>query len=766
MKIFYTIFLAILAALLITASVFLTIDGNLAKFTGWYRVTPGMPLFTQEHRAKFKDVAWFRLSDLNDKIECEKQSDGTWWIIHPYRDKLNPVVIEYLLAFAETTTIVDSLEMNDELRSNMRDFGFASDFCNVTLKVRDNDGYSTAARFTLGKRAPWSARVGDGKMAIPTTYLKSDFYGDDERIHVVSGYISELFDKGLLNLRDPMPLRFDPNQVSEISIARIGEAPITLLKESDNSPWQLKTTHNTSWANQEAVAKLIIMLYSLEATRVQDSKDVQLNGEPITTISIKDTANNKSTIRLYASTTERAEDANAAALCYATVEGRDVVFTLRAAPKTRRKGGYSAIINSVFSMPALPAEDMARLRGLNITYTAQLPLTISDLRSKMLATFDERDVECVVIRSANSAYPLRLSLIPGIQESNTQDAWTVEAEGKEAIEAETNIVRNMLKSFRVIPADAIVADLPTGQDEESLRARMSIIRQYGLLTPDYRIFITPRTCALRSTLYGIDLPLVKDRDVKIFSVTLHQNTETGEIERLAMQENGDTIYKVSHKLTKNFSMRQNHWRSRNLLSFHISELKSFTLGFPNNTLMMEYDAVRESWNGTLNNVDITTSINPVGAQHCVDRLRRLKVREWIDPYDSEALQQLSHPEFTVTVDLERVDYSTSEAIIADSTELGHDELDESGNYRQDGAGAILQEDNDLNDKFRDVAFLERPMKNQRYTIDFAPVNYHEQKPLFYGRVRETRQLFIISFEDAQSFGNFPIEGKIQTSSEE
>ena len=94
MKLFTTILLAIVTALLITASVFLTIDGNLAKLTGWYRVTPGMPLFTNEHTQHFDKVCWMRLTDLHEKIECEKDANGDWWIITPFKDKLNPVVAE------------------------------------------------------------------------------------------------------------------------------------------------------------------------------------------------------------------------------------------------------------------------------------------------------------------------------------------------------------------------------------------------------------------------------------------------------------------------------------------------------------------------------------------------------------------------------------------------------------------------------------------------------------------------------------------------
>ena len=84
-------------------------------------------------------------------------------------------------------------------------------------------------------------------------------------------------------------------------------------------------------------------------------------------------------------------------------------------------------------------------------------------------------------------------------------------------------------------------------------------------------------------------------------------------------------------------------------------------------------------------------------------------------------------------------------------------MSEGGNYRQDGAGAILQDESEVNDKFRDVAFTDHPLQQQRFTIEIAPVNNYEDTPLFYGRIKETRQMFIISFEDAQSLGSMPFD---------
>ena len=145
----------------------------------------------------------------------------------------------------------------------------------------------------------------------------------------------------------------------------------------------------------------------------------------------------------------------------------------------------------------------------------------------------------------------------------------------------------------------------------------------------------------------------------------------------------------------------------------------------------------------------------------MDRVRKIKVKEWLDDYDEDAVRKLQNPVFTLTVELEVIDHSDAEAIIADAQELGHDNMDESGSYRQDGAEAALDDNSELADKFREQAFNVRPVKNVTYTIELAPANNHEDTPLFYGQIKETGQFFLMSFEDAQSLGSSPLEDNVQ-----
>ena len=98
-----------------------------------------------------------------------------------------------------------------------------------------------------------------------------------------------------------------------------------------------------------------------------------------------------------------------------------------------------------------------------------------------------------------------------------------------------------------------------------------------------------------------------------------------------------------------------------------------------------------------------------------------------------------------------------DAIVGDAVEFGHDRLDESGDYRNEGAAAALEDDNELGDLFRNQAFDVKPTKDITYTIEIAPVNNYEDKPLFYGRIKETGEIFELSFQDGVSMGQMPIE---------
>ena len=155
----------------------------------------------------------------------------------------------------------------------------------------------------------------------------------------------------------------------------------------------------------------------------------------------------------------------------------------------------------------------------------------------------------------------------------------------------------------------------------------------------------------------------------------------------------------------------------------------------------------ETWSGTLKGEDITPRINPHRAGYYVRRLQKLKVAQWLDAQDEDALAALAQPAFSVKLDLELTDYSDAEETVI--------EQEETAGQITDTPEGMLQETGSDADILRSLATMERKTISQTRTLQIAPASYDSDKPFFYGRFVETGQIFILSFEDAQSLaGDF------------
>ncbi len=748
MRIISTVLLGIGAALGVVASVFLTIDGNLARLTGWYSFKPGMPLFTPENAARLPDVTWMKIRDLNDTITCRREEDGVWWIIEPFRDRMNPAVVSSIINFAGQTRVVDTLPLNQTTRARMREYGVETTPHSFVLKVPDgNRGeHTTVARFTLGSTSPWLADAGDGRSVVPTTYLRTDFYGNDKRIHVVSGNILSMFRSGLSALRDPRPLLFTPDSLREVSIcshlAEGGETTVKICRASAETPWNIIAPCLTS-ADQDKMNNLVASFVSLAAVKVEDNTAVQPQGPAEYTVSFRaDGSDEPVVLTIYKSFPSPADGQP---LCHATVNNRPVVFTLQAEPRVSRRGSYSRIVNSICNLPVLPTRAMAQLRsGAGNIYTSELPLSLSELRSLRFSNIVDKDVSRVVLRVHDSDESLRLMLIPGDVESEVSDMWMYSVGNTRFAEADELVVRRFLNGLGTIPVRGIEADMKPGENPREFMAR------YGLNNPYYTLFLSPRPCFYRATLFGVDLPLVKDRDTRIFYISRYRDPQTGRFRWVGMENGGSTIYWLSTRLTRTFSLSPNNWRARNVVNFPISALRKLTLGYQQAPLELHYDYIGESWTGTLGGEDVTPRINPHRAQYYIRQLQKLKVSEWLDKDDEFALQCLQNPVFSVRLNLELTDYSRAEAVVMDSSTLDHENLTPGmGDSRTQMAEGALTESTATDEALREAALQEHPTISKTITIEIAPSTEASDEPFFYGRVVETGELFVLPYADAQ-----------------
>lgn len=723
-------------------STFLAIDGNLARVTGWYRFEPGMPLFSKENTSQLNDVCWMRIQDLHDEIVCAKDEKGMWWIIKPFKDRLSPAVAQAVFSFTANARLVDTLPLNNITRSNMREFGVETSPHRITLKKPDTDGgLTTVARYTLGSTSPWLADAGDGETLYPTTYLRTNFYGRDKRIHVVSGNILSIFKDGLESLRDRAPFNIDPDQLREITITHSSQAnnQLKLKRISAETPWTI-TSPVITGADDDAVHKLIQNLVNLRAVRVEDAVEVNLHGEPTVSIQLNgDWGEIPRELKIYDTFTQEGDDQR---YCYATVNDRPVVFTLLAEPRVSKSGSYSRLLKSICELPVLGPSALAQIRmsGKQV-YVSDMPLDLKKLRSMRFASLDVKDISRVSLRSTDGQGAVRFLLIPGDQISKVEDAWMFATDAEPFQKAETEIVSQFLKGMRDIPVTDVVADVRPGEDISPLLAR------YGLNAPDYILSLLPRPCVMRATLFGHDLPMVKDRLPHTFLLRYFPDPKTGRKKWFGTEMGSYSICSLSTKFTRMLSFRAEKWKDRSLLSFPLSAVRKLTLNFQKAPLELYYEYMGETWSGTLGGEDITPRINPHRATYYLRQLQKLKVSQWLDAWDPDALAVLRNPAFRIQLDLEITDYSDAESTVI--------EQDASGNQITDTPEGMLQENGSDADILRSLATMERKIRSETRTLEIAPANYDSDRPFFYGRVVETGQMFIIPYESAQSLaGDF------------
>ena len=742
MRILPTILLSLLATGAVTMATFLAIDGNLARITGWYRFEPGMPLFSKENIAQLDEVCWMRIKDLHDEIVCAKDEHGTWWIIRPFKDRLAPAVQQAIFSFTANARLVDTLPLNNITRSNMREFGVETSPYQITLKRPDGgDSLTTVARYTLGSTSPWLADAGDGESLYPTTYLRTNFYGRDKRIHVVSGNILSIFKDGLEALRDPAPLQFDPSLLRKIDIkTNFGEArELKLQRLSAESPWSITAPVLTE-ADDDNTTKLINNLISLKAVRVEDAIEVKLPENPVASIRLEgDWGDTPIELNIYDSFTQEGDDQK---YCHATVNDRPVVFTLPADAREQQGGSFARLIKAVCELPVLPKKAMAQVRmASQQVNVGQIPMELEELRSMRFSELDSRDVSRFSLRTTRGRGSVRCLLIPGDDESKVEDTWMFATPGARYQKAETSAVQNFLKGLREIPVEEVVADAAPGESMQELLA------QYGLDNPDYVLTLEPKPCLLRATLFGYDLPMVKDRQPRRFMLRRYTDPQSGRQAWFGAEMGANSICKLSTRFTRMLSLRAEKWKDRTLLEFPISAVRRLTLDYQQAPLVLDYEYMGETWSGTLKGEDITPRINPHRAGYYVRRLQKMKVSQWLDPADEEALETLKNPAFSVRLDLELTDYSDAEGTVV--------EQEEQAGVITDTPEGMLQENGSDADILRSLATMERKTVSQTRTLQIAPANYDSEQPFFYGRVVETGQLFVLSYEDAQSLaGDF------------
>ena len=751
MRIFCTVLLSVLAVLLAAASVLLALDGNLARATGWYRFEEGRPLFSKENTESLSEACWMRIQALNDRIECERRADGSWWIIVPFQDRMSPSAAQSIINFTARATLVDTLPLDRTTRRSLREFGVESSPHTITIKKWDKDdgnSMTTIARYTLGSRSPWYADARDGEHLLPTTYLRTDFYGRDKRIHVVSGDILHLFSNGLSALRDPKPLRIDVEKIREIRITNGGgqDGSETILLQRarpEDEDWKIALPLPLE-ADNNRVRELLAGLSELSAVRVLDAESVHLPQCPDYIVQLGSFGENEKPVELRLYPPFPAED-NRRLLCYATVADRSVVFELEAKSSSDTEGSYAPFIKAVYAAPVLPDKAMGQiLSGMQKKYVADLPLSVNSLRSNRFSSVRPQDVDRVSLRSRYEKESLLLLRIPGNAEAGVEDAWMFSCDGLPYAKADENVVSRFLKGLHEIPVMEFVADAPPGASSDML------MECYGLDVPDYVLSLLPKACSLRATLFGCDLPIVKDRSPKTYLLKRVRSEKTLHGRWIGMEMGENSIYQVRPRMTALFSFRPESWMHKQLLHFPFSSLRKITMNFQKEILELFYDYIGETWSGKLNGEDVSLRINSHRAEYYLRHLQKIRVKSWLEKDDFDALQALKNPAFSVKLNLQLTDYSDAEGIVVA-------EGDEQASACTAPVEEMLAERGEGDSIYRQIATKDRKTYEKTITIEIAPMDALNTQTRFYGRILETGALFTLDYNDAQSLAGDILE---------
>jgi len=741
-----TIILTLLTALIAVAATFIAIDGNLVRLTGWHRIKKGDILFSEQKKLIEENANWMRIESLHEKIECELQSDGTWWITSPYRDRMSKESAEAILAFSANAKLVDTLPLNNVTRKNMRDFGVETKPFKIAIKEIGGTGRTSLARYTLGSVAPWYSDAGDGASISPTIYLRCNYFGRDKRIHVVTGNILQTFHDGLRGLRDRQIIRCEPDDILDIQIHSSDKTRSTIIlkRESAQSNWIIQKPIITQ-GDSYSITQLLSSLSRLKALRIEDSNDIKLNASDKKTEIIFQTADGKSrSLNLYKQFHSPIYDC---LVQYATISDRSAIFTLQVAPRIVRKGGYSEIINAVFALPVFEPDVLQKIRNKKgISFTQDLPLDFKRLRSRQFCKIELNKISRIALRSRYDSNLLRLMLIPGDKSNEVSDIWMYSLADAPYKEAENSSINNLLVALSRVPVIDFVEDIPLGANLYEIYTR------HGLDQPDHTVTILPKQSNFRSLIYGVNVPLIKDAEPRRFIIKRKYDSLKDEHYSIGTEYGSNAIYKLSTKLTQFLTQNESTWKKKKLMYFPTSTLRKLTLIYQQATIAVEYDYIGEDWKGNLNGKDITPSINPQRANYYVRNLQKMRAFTWLSNNDKTAIKALKKPVFTVKLELEYYNDSVLEAIIIDQNDdnvqkvIAQSQMNTKGQVQGNSSESVLDR------RMREQALRQIDIIQSTITLEIAPINL-SPKSKFYGRIKETGEIFIISNEDANSLAN-------------
>ncbi len=591
MRFFRTILLSIIALVCLAAIVVLTIDGNLSRLTGHNIFTKGERIFPYS-KAQIDDVSWMRIRVVNDRAEALRDDKGIWFLSTPWADRMDPRAAAAILQFTYSTALVDELPLNNTVKGSMREFGIETTPIELTLKNKSGKNrFSTMARYILGSTAPWILEDNEGNTN-DTTYIRTDFYGNNDNILVTSGNILPMFKEGIRQLRDHRPLLLPPavinlpSQPKRIVIKHEGHE-LVLSRTTFGSPWKLESPLSVA-AAQQTVTKLLNGLHKLTASRVYNPEETTLpevKESEITSITLDNFAGDPPLVlKLYPSDTPSAK-------------------TVKATVSDRK---------AVFDIPIASSEELPGVEDL--------PLRLNQLRTQTLCSISNKDIKGIAIRSKNG-FPIALRLLPQGREGSTNKApeWVYTAEDANQAPINESQLFRLMKTLLEESVYGFSTDNPTD------------LSDYGLDQPEVTVSILQSNNKLSVFIFG------------------QAKNESW----YAMEQGTPSVYQVSPSYVASFPAESLYWKQNKLFNFSRFDLRQLSLervGQP--PLVLNYDYLDDTWQATQDGKDVTVSIDNNRANRYLSELERMKVAAWLPFTDADAAEALKTPVFRLKIVLD------------------------------------------------------------------------------------------------------------------
>ncbi|MCH7225190.1 DUF4340 domain-containing protein [Haloferula sp. A504] len=339
-------------------------DGDLTRVFG----APASKIGDHLYDFDPNEVVEMQLAGNGVSAICRRGPDG-WEVISPWKDRVDPRVIQALFSFTLGTRVEGAIPRNKVESLNL---GFEDGQIGVRLADAEDD---PLAKFMIGHRTAWVGTDPETGETFPTIFLqprdksRKDFLyacTDPWNIHTVLG-------DGFKRLRDHHPFLFQPQTIQSIRIRnRSGELRLSRERPDQTfgivKPLELKS-------RREAVVELLQGLYDLEATEVLSRSAVTLPGtdpETLDQIALLRFGQEQETLlEIYPPESESASSV------LATVSDRP---------------------GAVFRLPLTPRS--ADLAEKSVPSISDLPMSVNELRDPTLASITPRGLAGILISPA------------------------------------------------------------------------------------------------------------------------------------------------------------------------------------------------------------------------------------------------------------------------------------------------------------------------------------------------------------------------------